>query len=105
MWYVSKEVKSRSLFTSSKSPDLEEPDLSKIGDDLIERLAKLRFGHVKKNVKTRVEKLKSRELSSNQKSCRDNYMQIESKEKAGDVQDAKSDDDVVDCQVNQLPQK
>ena len=93
MWHVSKEVKSRSLFASSISPDLKEPDLSKIGDDLIERLAKLRFGHVKKNVKTRVEKLKSRELSSNQKSCRDDYMQIESKEKAVDVQDAKTDDD------------
>ena len=81
---------------------MEEPDLSKIGDDLIERLAKLRFGHVKKNVKTRVEKLKSRELSSNQKSYRDTYMQIESKEKAVDVQDAKTNDDVLNCQVTRI---
>ena len=100
--YVSKEVKSRPLFTSSKSPDLEEPDLSKIGDDLIERLAKLRFGQVKKNIKARVKKFKLRELSSNHKSCRDSYMQIESKEKAVDVQDAKTNDDVLNCQVTRI---
>ena len=57
MWYVSKEVKSRSLFASSKSPDLEEHNPSKIGDDLIDRLAILRFGHAEKNVKARVENL------------------------------------------------